>query len=194
MSVQNRKQVTMSCESILLLLCVIGLCFFLKIKVLLIMKKYQWKKYSVKGYCDSKFKWLSDNLKNSFHEYKINAFSCYRYAKKNEGGAGYYQHFLKNFIRPYGLALNDETFQDATLARQLKSINCEFMVCPHIAMSELSEIMTENWKYIGENIAIFDIDAIKEFLGKVESVLESFQVVNQKDQSRKRHFNCSSIY
>ena len=44
---------------------------FLKIKVLLIMKKYQWKKYSVKGYCDSKFWqilefWLSDNLKNSF--------------------------------------------------------------------------------------------------------------------------------
>ena len=135
---------------------VIVMCYwivlFLKIKVLLIMKKYQWKKYSVKGYCDSKFKWLSDNLKNSFHEYKINAFSCYRYAKKNEGGVAYYQHFRKYFIRPYGLALNNETFQDTTLARRWKSINCEFMVHPHIAMSELSKTMTENWKYIGENI------------------------------------------
>ena len=107
---------------------------------------------------------------------------------------GYYQHFQKNFIRPYGLALNDQTFQDATLATRLKSINCEFMVRSHIAMSEVSKTMTENWKYIGENIDIFDIDVIKKFLAKVESVLQSFQVVNQKDQSRKRHFNCSSIY
>ena len=99
------------------------------------------------------------------HEYKINAFSYYRYAKKNEGGVGYYQHFRKDFIRPYGLAHNNHTFQDATLARRLKSINCKFMVRPHIAMSELSETMTKNWKYIGENIDIFDIDAIKKFLG-----------------------------
>ena len=86
---------------------------------------------------------------------------------------GYYQHFRKDFIRSYGLADNNKTFQDGTLARRLKSINCEFMVHPHIAISELSETMTENWKYLGDNIDIFGIDAIKKLLRKVESVLVS---------------------
>ena len=148
---------------------VIIMCYwimlFLEIKVLLIMKKYQWKKYSLKGYWILNLNDFLTIWKIVLHEYKINAFSYYRYAKKNEGGVGYYQHFRKDFIRPYGLAHNNHTFQDATLARRLKSINCEFMVRPHIAMSELSETMTKDWKYIGENIDIFDIDAIKKFLG-----------------------------
>ena len=135
---------------------VIIMCYwimlFLEIKVLLIMKKYQWKKYSLKGYWILNLNDFLTIWKIVLHEYKINAFSCYRYAKKNEGGVAYYQHFRKYFIRPYGLALNNETFQDTTLARRWKSINCEFMVHPHIAMSELSKTMTENWKYIGENI------------------------------------------
>ena len=165
MSVQNRKQVTMSCESILLLLCVIGLCFFWKLKFC-----WLWRNINEKSTVSKVIVILNLNdfltiWKIVLHEYKINAFSCYRYAKKNEGGVGYYQHFRKDFIRPYGLAHNNHTFQDATLARRLKSINCKFMVRPHIAMSELSETMTKNWKYIGENIDIFDIDAIKKFLG-----------------------------
>ena len=30
--------------------------------------------------------------------------------KKNQGGVNYYQHFRKDFIKPYGLAHSEESF------------------------------------------------------------------------------------
>ena len=104
--------------------------------------------------------------------------------KKSDGGVNYYQHFRKDFIRPYGLAHSADAFDDTTLAKRLKPINCEFMLRPHIAFSEFCETITENCKYVSENLDIFEVEANKKFLGKVESVFDLFQVVNQKDTTR----------
>ena len=96
----------------------------------------------------------------------------------------YYQHFRKDFIRPYGLAYSADAFDDTTLSRRLKTINCKFMLSPHVSISELSKTLTENWKYISDNIEIVDVEAIKTFLQKVESVFKSLQVLNQKETTR----------
>ena len=58
------------------------------------------------------------------------------------------------------------------------------MLRPHIGVSEFSETVTKNCKYITENLEILDVEAIKKFLHKVESVMESLQIVNQKEKSR----------
>ena len=58
------------------------------------------------------------------------------------------------------------------------------MLRPHIGVSEFSETVTENCKYITENLEILDVEAIKKFLHKVESIMESLQIVNQKEKSR----------
>ena len=103
--------------------------------------------------------------------------------KKNDGGVNYYQHFHKDFIRPYGLAHTEKSFVDSTLAKRLETINCEFMLRPHIGVSEFMKTVTENCKYITGNLEIFDVEAIKKFLHKVESIMESLQIVNQKEKS-----------
>lgn len=84
-------------------------------------------------------------------------FSFLDTPKKNQGGDNYYQHFRKDFIIPYGLAHARESFRDTTLANCLKSFNCEFLLRPHIGISEFSETMTENATYIKENSDIFDV-------------------------------------
>ena len=68
--------------------------------------------------------------------------------KKNQGGVKYYQHFRKDFIKPYGLAHAEESFQDTTLANRLKSFNREFLLRPHVGISEFSETIMENATYI----------------------------------------------
>ena len=104
--------------------------------------------------------------------------------KKNQGGLNYYQHFRKDFIKPYGLAHSGDSFKDTTLVNRLKSFNCEFFLRPHIGLSEFSETVLENSKYIRENLDIFDVEeAIKRFLNKADGILESLQVTNQKDKS-----------
>ena len=104
--------------------------------------------------------------------------------KKSQGGVNYYQHFRKDCIKPYGLAHSGDSFKDTTLVNRLKSFNCEFFLRPHIGLSEFSETVLENSKYIRENLDIFDVEeAIKRFLNKADRILESLQVINQKDKS-----------
>ena len=112
----------------------------------------------------------------------INAFYVID-TPKNNGGVNFYQRFCKDFIRPYGLVHSDDAFHDVTLAKCLKSINCEFMLRPHIGISEFSETIIENWKYVTDNIEIFDVEVIEKFLQKVEPALQSRHVVKQKDKS-----------
>lgn len=103
--------------------------------------------------------------------------------EKNQGGLKYYRHFRKDFIKPYGLAHTGDSFKDTTLANRLKSFNCEFFLQPHVGLSESSETVVENSKYVRENLHIFDVEAIKRFLNKADGILESLQVINQKDKS-----------
>ena len=50
-------------------------------------------------------------------------------------------------------------------------------------MSEFSETVLENAKYIKENLQIFNVEAIERFLSKADSIVESLQTVNKKDTS-----------
>ena len=74
-------------------------------------------------------------------------------------------------------------FPNTPLANRLKSFNCGFLLRPHVEISEFSETIMENAKYIKENLDIFDVEAIQRFLGKTDNILESLQRVNQKDKS-----------
>ena len=53
-------------------------------------------------------------------------------------------------------------------------------------LSEFSETVIENANYIPENLEIFDVQAIQRFLNKADGVLQSLQVVNQKEKSATR--------
>ena len=108
---------------------------------------------------------------------------CLDTPKKNQGGVNFYQHFRKDYVRPYGLTHAEDSFQDTTVANRLKSFNCEFLLRPNVGISEFSETVLENAKYIKENMEIFDAEAIQKFLRKTDGIMEHLQTVNRKDKS-----------
>ena len=54
---------------------------------------------------------------------------------------------------------------------------------PHVRLPEFSGTVMENAKYVRENLEIFDIEAIQRFLNKADDIVQSLQVVGQKDKS-----------
>ena len=48
----------------------------------------------------------------------------------------------------------------------MKAFNCELLLRPIVGISEFSETVLENAKYIKENLQIFDVGAIERFLSK----------------------------
>ena len=54
---------------------------------------------------------------------------------------------------------------------------------PHVRLSEFSGTVMENANYVRENLEIFDIEAIQRFLNKADDIVQSLQVVSQKDKS-----------
>ena len=59
----------------------------------------------------------------------------------------------------------------------------EFLLRPSVGISEFSETVLENAKYIKENLQIFDVEAIERFLNETDGIVESLQTVNKKDTS-----------
>ena len=58
------------------------------------------------------------------------------------------------------------------------------MLRSHIGLLEFSETITQNSKYIRENIEIFDGEAILKVLQKSEAIEMHLQLANQKDKSQ----------
>ena len=52
-----------------------------------------------------------------------------------------------------------------------------------MGLSEFSETAMENAKYVRENLEIFNIEVIQRFLNKADDMVQSLQLVNQKDKS-----------
>ena len=68
--------------------------------------------------------------------------------KKTENSVSYFNHFRKDFIRPYGLAHDAQSFDEATLTRRLNNFNCEFFTRPQVAVSEFAETFSTNLTYM----------------------------------------------
>ena len=97
--------------------------------------------------------------------------------RKEENGVVYFNHFRKDFIRPYDLA-HDEKYDAATLTRRLNNFNCEFYARPQIAISELVETVLENLKYIEENAYILNKISIAVFVSKTKKIEKYLAVVD----------------
>ena len=67
-------------------------------------------------------------------------------------GVKYFYHFRKDFINPYGLANNLDSFTNTKLAPHLKRFNCEFLVRLTIALTEFANTILKNANYITRNL------------------------------------------
>lgn len=72
-------------------------------------------------------------------------------SKNDDSGVNYFYHFRKDFLKPYGLAHDADSFNEESFSHRLNTINCEYVVRPQIAISEFSDAVLQNLEYIKEN-------------------------------------------
>ena len=114
-----------------------------------------------------------------------------------KGGVNYYRHFPKgtnfesnllqyhdnvaikislntDFLRPYGRCTMQEDLSDVVMARRLRTVNCEWLVRPGVAASELSETVFKNASFARDNLQELLHPQLKEkFDAIVQDVFES---------------------
>ena len=95
----------------------------------------------------------------------------------------YYNHFRKDFQRPYCLAHDQTSFDAATISRRLNNYNCEFHLRPQIGISEFAETVQQNFHCLRDNIEILDQRSISPFAQKTEKI-EPYLVVLDMKQSQ----------
>ena len=108
--------------------------------------------------------------------------------KKKEDSVTFFNHFRKDFIRPYGLAYDAMSFEDSTLKQRLNNINCEFYLRPQIAISEFAETVYANLKYMENNYEILDPESIKGFLKKTKKIEKYLAVLDSKQTGETGKF------
>ena len=108
-------------------------------------------------------------------EFLFNYIICYFFVKlildtpkKKEDSVAYFNHFRKDFIWPYGLAHDAQSFDAVTLNRRLNNFNCEFFIRPQFTISEFAETLSANLKYIEGNVDILEPKSIQVFLKKAK--------------------------
>ena len=112
-----------------------------------------------------------------FQCYCLGSFSnyiiCYFFVKlildtpkKTENSVPYFNHFRKDFIRPYGLAHDAQSFDEATPTRRLNNFNCGFFTRPHVAISEFAETFSANLTYMEQNLETLEPKSVEVFLKK----------------------------
>ena len=56
----------------------------------------------------------------------------------------FFRHFSKDFPHPYGAATDEVCTEEAFILTRLQQANCEWLCCPSVAASELSESIEAN--------------------------------------------------
>ena len=100
--------------------------------------------------------------------------------KKKKDSVAYFNHFRKDFIRPYGLVHHAQIFDAVTLSQRLNNFNCEFFILPQIAISEFAETLSANLKYIEENVEILEPKSIQVFLKKAKKKDKHIAILDSK--------------
>ena len=112
-----------------------------------------------------------------------------RYTKQKRRQASFIlQHFCKDFIRLYGLAHDEHSYDDATISKWLYSWNCEFFQHCQIGISKFAEKILANVKYLEDNMEILDQNSLTAFVSKTKNIGPYLNILDT------RHTNKPGMY
>jgi len=97
----------------------------------------------------------------------------------------YFNHFPKDFLRPYGPATEDGATTKEMIHKRLRTMNCEWLCRPSVAASELSDSISHNSQVLS-SLQIFHRGA--KYFATMDKKLEG---VSKGECS---HFHCSFAY
>ena len=86
---------------------------------------------------------------------------------------------MKDFVKPYRLAYDADNFSDDSFHQRINTINCKYVVRPHVAISEFTDTILANAEYLEENMEVLE-DSLQAFLTKIKKFKEPLEVLNAK--------------
>ena len=86
---------------------------------------------------------------------------------------GYFNHFPKNFLAPYGR--QKPLPADQALFDRLRVEGCEWLWRPHIAMSELSSTMSDNIEILQADDLLLSNEKVKQLTKRLEPLNDTLK-------------------
>ena len=105
------------------------------------------------------------------------------YTASPKKGVNYFAHFPKAFLVPYG-KMKDDMLMSKRCLEILNTINCEWLLRPKYAISEMAETFTANTEVVQEAVRDIDFNAI---VTKFEEVSELLEIFNMRKNLEKPH-------
>lgn len=100
-------------------------------------------------------------------------------------GVGYFDHFPKNFLKPYGAT--DKALDDATIFKRLIPGNCEYLKRPKIGLSELAETVRETIRMLENmNNPILKSKCLNELKQAFSVIISSLEPLDTKSNAFPR--------
>ena len=101
---------------------------------------------------------------------------------KKMKGVGYFNHFPKNFLKPYG---RSEPYPaDSVALARLRPEGCEWLRCPHVATSELASTISDNMPLLHEEDILVNKEKMGTFMANLRPLSHMLQVFH-RDSSRE---------
>ena len=94
------------------------------------------------------------------------------YAPRTVQGVQYFSHFPRQRLKPYGEI--KEPTPDSVMAEKASRMNCEYVIRPSVALSEMADKVTSNIQTLRENLRSLDETKIITEVEKMNEVTKMF--------------------
>ena len=94
------------------------------------------------------------------------------YAPRTVQGVQYFSHFPRQRLKPYGEI--KEPTPDSVMVEKASRMNCEYVIRPSVALSEMADKVTSNIQTLRENLRSLDETKIITEVEKMNEVTKMF--------------------
>lgn len=94
------------------------------------------------------------------------------YSPRTVQGVQYFSHFPRQRLKPYGEI--KEPTSDSVMVEKASRLNCEYVIRPSVALSEMADTVTSNLQTLRENLRSLDETKIITEVEKMNEVTKMF--------------------
>lgn len=94
------------------------------------------------------------------------------YSPRTVQGVQYFSHFPRQRLKPYGEI--KEPTADSVMVEKASCLNCEYGICPSVALSEMADTVTSNLQTLRENLRSLDETKIITEMDKMNEITKMF--------------------
>lgn len=106
------------------------------------------------------------------------------YSKSPAKGVQYFQHFPKNFLRPYGAA--DPAPEDDKIFSRVTAFNCEWLIRPDVAISEFAATVSKNLDILRSMEHLMNVEEVQNITGAIQPFLRALESFDTKAETGRK--------